>query len=64
MASGIRGFAANAAQLRAERYRVKATSLRELAAAEPVGLLRERLTELAAQYDELATRLALSPLGG
>jgi hypothetical protein len=38
MSSGIRGFAANAAQLRAERYRGKAKSLREMAEAEPIGV--------------------------
>ena len=57
MASGIRDFAANAAQLRAERYRDKAKSRREMAQAEPVGALRQRLIELAAQYDELAASL-------
>ena len=42
----------------------KAISLRELAEAEPMGLLRERLIELAGQYDVLAASLAHSPLGG
>ena len=64
MATGIQGFAANAAQFRAERYRDKATSLRELAEAEPIGLLRQRLIELAWQYDQLAASLAHSPRGG
>jgi hypothetical protein len=64
MSSGIRGFAAKAAQLRAERYRDKAKSLREMAEAEPIGLLRQRLIELAGQYDEVAASLARSPLVG
>ena len=57
MTSGIRGFAANAAQLRGELYRDKAKSLREMAEAEPVGVLRQRLRELAGQYDKLAASL-------
>ena len=57
MASGIRGFAANAAELKAGRYRDKAKSLREMAQAEPVGALRQRLIELAGQYDKLAASL-------
>ena len=64
MANSIRGFATNAAQLRAERYRDKALSLRELAGRQPIGLLRERLIELARQYDALATNLTHSPLRG
>ena len=64
MASSIRGFAAYAAHLRAERYRDRAIYLRELAEAEPIGLLREQLFELSGQYDVLAISLAHSPHGG
>jgi len=64
MTSGIRGFAANAASLRAERYREKAKSLREMAEAEPIGLLRQRLIELAGQYEQLAASLAHTPPRG
>jgi len=39
---------------RAVRYREQAQNLRDMAAAEPVGSLRESLLALSRQYDALA----------
>ena len=59
MASDVRGtgvleYLSAASQLRAAYYRDKAAQFREIAAAEPIGRLRDRLLHLARQYDEVA----------
>lgn len=43
---------------RAEYYRRKAVRLRQMAAWEPPGEMRQRLSELARSYDQLADGLA------
>src|SRR5438876_494831 len=45
--SAVLEFVATAAHLRAAHYREQAAQLREMAAAEPIGRLRDRLTDLA-----------------
>ena len=45
------------AAYRAEYYRAKAERLRQMAWWEPPGNMRERLTELAGKYDQLADGL-------
>jgi hypothetical protein len=52
--SEVLEFVATAAARRAMHYREQAAHLREMAASEPIGRLRERLHDLAAQYDRLA----------
>ena len=52
MASDVRGtgvleYLSAASQLRAAYYRDKAAQFREIAAAEPIGRLRDRLLHLA-----------------
>ena len=54
---GVLEFAANAAHARAAHYRDQAARLREMAEAEPIGRLRERLVDIARQYEALATAL-------
>jgi hypothetical protein len=59
MASDIRGrgvleYLSAATQQRAAYYRDKAAQLREIAEAEPIGRLRDRLLHLAQQYDDVA----------
>jgi len=59
MASDIRGrgvleYLSAATQQRAAYYRDKAAQFREIAEAEPIGRLRERLLHLARQYDDVA----------
>jgi hypothetical protein len=61
--SAVLEFVATAAHVRAAHYREQAEQLREMAAAEPIGRLRERLLDVAAQYDRLAEGLtAAKPL--
>jgi hypothetical protein len=55
--SAVLEFVATAAHLRAAHYREQAGQLREMAAAEPIGRLRDRLNDLSAQYDRLAEGL-------
>ena len=64
MASDIRGmglleFAANAAHARAAHYNDQAARLREMAAAEPIGRLREQLIETALQYEKMASSVLI-----
>jgi hypothetical protein len=59
MASDIRGravleYLSAATQQRAAYYRDKAAQFREIAEAEPIGRLRDRLLHLAQQYDDVA----------
>ena len=59
MASDVRGtgvleYLSAANQLRAAYYRDKAAQFREIAEAEPIGRLRDRLLHLARQYDDVA----------
>jgi hypothetical protein len=59
MASDIRGrgvleYLSAATQQRAAYYRDKAAQCREIAEAEPIGRLRDRLLHLAQQYDDVA----------
>jgi hypothetical protein len=51
------------AVIRAVNHREKARQLRETAASAPSQVLRDQLTSLAAQYDNLAANLerALAP---
>ncbi len=53
-------FVESAARQRAADYRERAAHLSVMAEAEPVGSLRTRLLELAADYDELAENLEMS----
>jgi hypothetical protein len=60
MSSDLQGlvafeFLAGAARARADHYRDQAIHIRELAAAEPIGRLRELLLDIARQYEDLAT---------
>src|SRR5207302_11150879 len=57
--SAVLEFVATAAHARAAHYRDQAAQLRDMAAAEPIGRLRDRLLDLAAQYDRLAEALVL-----
>lgn len=52
--SGVLGFVALAVRGRAANYRAHAAHFREMAEAEPIGRLREKLVDLAAQYEQLA----------
>jgi hypothetical protein len=58
--SGVLEFVATAAHARAAHYRDQAAQLRDMAEAEPVGRLRDRLLDLAAQYDRLTEGLIVS----
>jgi hypothetical protein len=57
--SAVLEFVATAAHLRAAHYREQAAQLREMAAAEPIGRLRDRLADLASQYDRLAENVVV-----
>ena len=57
--SAVLEFVATAAHHRAAHYRERAAQLREMAVAEPIGRLRDRLVNLAAQYDRLAEGVAV-----
>ena len=59
MASDLRGrgvleYLSAATQQRAAYYREKAAQFREIAEAEPIGRLRDRLLYLARQHDDVA----------
>lgn len=56
---GVLEFLANSIQVRAAHYRERAAHLRDMAEGEPVERLRERLTELARQFEELADSIAI-----
>jgi hypothetical protein len=58
---GVLEFVANSVELRVAHYRDRATHLRSLAEAEPVAHLREKLVELAAEFEALANSLTISP---
>ena len=58
--SGVLEFVATAAHARAAHYREQAAQLRDMAEAEPIGKLRDRLLDVAAQYDRLAEGLIVS----
>ena len=51
------GFVGVSPPERAVHYRAQAERLRELAAAEEIGRFRERVLEIADQYDALAANL-------
>ncbi len=57
--SSVLEFVATAAHARAAHYREQAAQLRDMAEAEPIGKLRDRLLDVAAQYDRLAEGLAM-----
>jgi hypothetical protein len=59
---GVLEFAATAAHARAAHYRDQAARLREMAEAEPIGRLRERLIDTARQYEDLATNALMRRL--
>jgi hypothetical protein len=54
---GVLEFVTNSVQNRAAHYRERASHLRAMAVAEPIGRLRESLTELAQQFEDLADSL-------
>lgn len=56
-AIGVLEYFANAAQARAAGYRDKATRLREMGEAEPIGKLRQRLLDLSREFEMLADSL-------
>ena len=51
---GVVAFVENASHVRETYYRNKAMHLRDLAEAEPLGRFREKLIDLAEQFDALA----------
>jgi hypothetical protein len=53
------GFIENAVRLRAAHYREEAGRFRSLADREPLARMRRHLSQLAAQYDKLASDLGL-----
>ena len=57
--SGVLEFVATAAHARAAHYREQAAQLRDMAEAEPIGKLRDRLLDVAAQYDRLVEGLVV-----
>jgi hypothetical protein len=59
-APGVLEFVTNSIQIRAAQYRERAAHLRMMAEGEPVGRLREKLAELADQFEELADSLAIT----
>ena len=58
---GVLEFVANSVQNRAAHYRERAAHLRGLAKGEPFGHLREKLADLADQFEELAESLTIRP---
>src|SRR5215212_3602750 len=58
---GVLDFVVNSVQNRAAHYRERAAHLRSLADGEPFGHLREKLADLADQFDELAESLTIRP---
>ena len=58
---GVLDFVANSVHIRAAHYRQRAAHLRGMAEAEPVGRLREKLAELADQFEDLADILTIRP---
>src|SRR5438309_10524343 len=58
---GVLEFVVNSVQNRAAHYRERAAHLRSLAEGEPFGHLREKLTDLADQFEELAESLTIRP---
>ena len=48
---------------RSAHYRNQAAHIRELSEQEPVGKLRDRLLDVARQYEELAASIERSQLG-
>jgi hypothetical protein len=65
---GAVGFVMTASRQRAANYRERADQLSFMAQSEPIGKLRDQLTAIADQYDEVADSLdkaqrqALAPL--
>jgi hypothetical protein len=51
------GNVADAAQVRAVRYRDQAAQLLRVAATEPVGGMRQRLVDLANEYHQMAATI-------
>jgi hypothetical protein len=58
---GVLDFVVNSVQNRAAHYRERAAHLRSLAEGEPFGHLREKLADLADQFEELAESLTIRP---
>ena len=58
---GVLEFVVNSVQNRASHYRERAAHLRSLAEGEPFGRLREKLAELADQFEQLAESLMIRP---
>src|SRR3954463_4575854 len=56
---GVLDFVVNSVQNRAAHYRERAAHLRSLAEGEPFGRLREKLAELADQFEQLAESLMI-----
>ena len=52
--TGLLGYIAGAAQVRAASYREKATLLRDMAETEPIGALRSGLLTLSRRFDGVA----------
>jgi hypothetical protein len=68
MASDLRRAAllelvANSAAVRAARYREQAAQLKDMAHAESIGRLRDRLLDLAEQYEGLAANVQIRGAG-
>jgi hypothetical protein len=58
---GVLEFITNSVQGRAAHYQERAAHLRGMAETEPVGRLRNKLIELAYQFETLADSLAIQP---
>ena len=58
---GIFAFLSHSAQERVAHYRERGAHLRGMAEAEPIGGLRNKLIELAKQFEQLADRITINP---
>jgi hypothetical protein len=56
---GALEFLTNATRAREAHYRERAAHLRMMADNEPLGRLRNRLTDLAEQFEQLAERITI-----
>jgi hypothetical protein len=57
---GALEFLSNAARAREAHYRERAAHLRTMADDEPLGRLRDRLTDLAEQFEQLAETITIA----
>jgi hypothetical protein len=61
MSFGALEFLSNATRAREAHYRERAARLRMMADDEPLGRLRDKLTDLAEQFEQLADRITIEP---